>query len=317
MSKIRLAAKPRAHLMVTRSTAARRTPATGPWDFFIAYPSPERAAALELHSRLDSKGARVFLDKRVIEAGATWDSVLESALKRSRITLVLVSPHTPKAWYQREEIAIAIALARDKGTAYCVVPVVLPGWTSRVLPYGLNILNPIRVGALGLGEVASRAMAKLKQLGRRPGTKMLGRAAKMLDEIWSGMEPALVDKPQRMPEEFRIRFQNKGDDLVLSDQGKERIRITPRQFKQKLDPSQLQYVETLERSMELNLALWEREYPRRSASRRSKIKVTRAVAAMAEDFNGLLTALESAGFWLDDHYQSVRQIAQQALASHR
>jgi len=284
------------------------------WDFFIAYSSKDRTSAEGLYQRLIARRVRatrvrVFLDVRELPAGSPWGPALKSALAGSRVTTVLVSRHSDKAWYQQEEIAIAISLVREKAAAHRVMPVLLKGGRLKDVPYGLNSLGLLREDDLGLDEVARRLVTGLKDLPRRPGTAMLGRSTAMLDQIWSRMEPVLQDKRQRVPEEYRIRFVTEGTDLVLREHGKERIRITRGQFEKRLTPAQLEYVETLEQSMEVNLALWNREYPRRSISRKSKARVTRAVAAMAQDFVGILTMLEAAGFWLDDHYESVRQIA--------
>lgn len=45
------------------------------------------------------------------------------ALSASRVSVVLISPHTPKAWYQQEEVVLAIELARDDYVAHTIVPV--------------------------------------------------------------------------------------------------------------------------------------------------------------------------------------------------
>jgi hypothetical protein len=45
--------------------------------------------------------------------------------------------------------------------------------------------------------------------------------------------------------------------------------------------------------------------------------VKKTVTAMAEDLEGILRMLERAGFWLDDHYLAVRDIAEQAQATGR
>jgi TIR domain len=283
------------------------------WHFFIAYSTPDRAAAGALYRRLTQRRARVFLDTRELTPGTVWGPKLKAALAGSRITIVLISRHTGRAWYQQEEVAIAIALVRQKATAHQVMPVLLQGGRLRDVPYGLNRLTLVREDELGLDGIARALLASLKHARRPPGTTMLGHSVAMLDKLWSDMEPVLQDKQRRMPQEYRIRFTTEGSDLVLRERGKERVRITRGQFKRKLTSSQLEYVETLERSMEVNLAFWDREYPRRSLNRTSKAKVKRAVAAMAQDLNGVLKMLETADFWLDDHYESVRQIVADTL----
>jgi hypothetical protein len=282
------------------------------WDFFIAYSSQDKTAAATLYRLLIKRRTRVFLDRRRLLPGATWSTDLKNALAGSRLTVVLISRHSDKAWYQQEEIAIAIRLAREQATAHSVVPVLLRGARLSDVSYGLNRLTLLRQDDSGLEEVARDLVTSLKQLRRQPGTAMLGHATGMLDDMWSDIEPVLTDRPRRMPEQYRIRFVNEGPDLLSKQRGKEMVRITPRQFSRRLTASQLDYVETLERSMAVNRALWKKEYPKRVISGVSKTRVRHAVAAMAEDLQGVLHMLETAGFWLDDHYLEVRRIVREA-----
>jgi hypothetical protein len=221
---------------------------------------------------------------------------------------VLISRHSGKAHYQQEEIAIAILLVRQKPKAYRVLPVLLDGGRLKDVPYGLYSLSLLREDELGLGGVARALLSSLKEPLPTSGPASLGRSVAILDQVWSEVEPVLLDKPQRVPKQFRVRYLTEGQDLVMRDHGRELKRITRAQFKRKLTSDQLDYVETLERSMEVNLALWKRRYPRRSLSRASKSGVKKAVAAMAQDLEGILTMLMAAGFWLDDHYDSVRRL---------
>lgn len=278
------------------------------WDFFIAYSSQDKTAATTLHRLLTRRRTRVFLDRHRLLPGATFGPALKKALAGSRLTVVLISRHSDKAWYQQEEIAIAIRLAREQVTAHTIVPVLLSGARLSDVPYGLNRLTLIRQDDSGLNKVAQDLVTSLKRLPRRQETAMLGRAAGILDDMWSDIEPVLIDPKRRVPKEFRMRFVNEGPDLLSTEQGKKMKRITAQQFRKKLTASQLDYVETLERSMEVNRAIWKKEYPKRVISRASKQRVEHAVAAMAEDLRGVLHMLVTAGFRLDDHYCDVRRI---------
>jgi TIR domain len=127
------------------------------FDFFIAYASPDRDAAEELSWQLQDLDRVVFLDKADIELGAAWDAELSDALGRSRVVVVLVSSHSAKAHYQREEIARAVKLARDDSDGIKVVPVMLPGATSAHIPYGLSVVQSVDANtAGGLKRVARK-----------------------------------------------------------------------------------------------------------------------------------------------------------------
>src|ERR1035441_5111771 len=107
------------------------------WDFFIAHAGPDRDAAHELWKELSST-CRVFLDAESLEYGDDWDLALPEAQRNSRVTVVLVSGRTEKAYYLREEIAAAIAMTREDKDRHRVVPVYLdiPPFDDHDVPYG-------------------------------------------------------------------------------------------------------------------------------------------------------------------------------------
>jgi hypothetical protein len=282
------------------------------WDFFIAYSGRDASSADQLCRLLNKHRAKVFLDKTRLTPGSQWDLALKRAIANSRIIVALISRHTSKAWYQRDEIAIAIKLVRRKESSYSIVPVRLEGARDMDVPYGLNHVHCLLEADLGFKGIAQKLVDELermkKRAKKRPVTIKLAHSVARMDDIWSGMGPVLQNKQRGVPKEFRVRYVTAGNDLVMRDRRKALIRITPGQFKKKLTPSNYDHVETLEQSMDLNYSLWKREYPRRTVSRASKAKVTKAATAMAEDFAGILDTLVDGGFWLDDHYGEIRRI---------
>lgn len=119
------------------------------WDFFIAYASPDREAAEALHDLL-SPLFRVFLDRRSLLPGDDWARRLSAAQDGAAVTLVLISPRTDAAHYQREEIARALDLARREDDPHRVVPVLLDSPCGAVdLPYGLRLKHGISVTEAG------------------------------------------------------------------------------------------------------------------------------------------------------------------------
>lgn len=125
------------------------------WDFFIAHAAADNNTAMELYDIL-SPNARVFLDSRCLLPGDDWDHALLQAQRKLRITIVMVSSKTEKAYYQREEIAAAIDLARRNNKQHRVVPIYLDGWPidESPIPYGLRLKHGI-------------ALSGIFQLGRR------------------------------------------------------------------------------------------------------------------------------------------------------
>ncbi|GAB2966956.1 toll/interleukin-1 receptor domain-containing protein [Saccharothrix stipae] len=160
------------------------------WDFFIAYAGPDREAAAALHDLL-SPLFRVFLDRRSLLPGDDWGHRLSAAQERATVTLVLISPRTDAAHYQREEIARALDLARREHDPHRVVPILLdePG-RAVDLPYGLRLKHGVSVtDAGGLPGVADRlkhtlrsrmAMSAAEIRSRHAGRAPVRRAVRLV-----------------------------------------------------------------------------------------------------------------------------------------
>jgi WD40 repeat protein len=128
------------------------------YDFFIAYAGPDRQAAEQLSDLLQERSVP-FLDCRVLQFGDDWDRELALAQRQSGITVVLISSRTGDAFYEREEIAAAIALARRDPQGHRVVPVYLD--TSAEVPYGLRLKHSMHVSATYPLEAVAGELLKL------------------------------------------------------------------------------------------------------------------------------------------------------------
>lgn len=162
---------------------AAPAPAGGPtasrWDFFIAHAGDDKDAAEALYERL-APHAPTFLDSRCIELGDDWDAELARAQRDALITIVLISDHTGNAYYQREEIAAAIAMARAAEGARRVVPVFLEtDGEPQEAPYGLRLKHGLRLSddfgldeaAQALLETRTRLVAPSGATGPRAGVR--------------------------------------------------------------------------------------------------------------------------------------------------
>ena len=92
------------------------------WDFFLAHATVDDQTAVSLYDLLHGK-CRVFLDSRSLLLGDDFDTAIPAAQRRSAITVVLVSANTEAAYYEREEVAVAIHLARKDPNTHRVVPI--------------------------------------------------------------------------------------------------------------------------------------------------------------------------------------------------
>lgn len=138
------------------------------WDFFIAYASPDAQSAERLFTLL-SAHARPFMDVHSLALGADWDAELVSAQALSRTTVILVSTQTPRAYYQREEIARAITLSRTPNALHKVVPVFMDvdSLASEGVPYGLKIKHGIVLSsAVEMEQAAERLLRMHTDVGR-------------------------------------------------------------------------------------------------------------------------------------------------------
>lgn len=136
------------------------------WDFFIAHAGADTTAAEELYDYL-SEAANTYLDSRSLRLGDDWDVALRNAQERARVTVVLISENSDAAYYQREEIAAAIARAREDPEAHRVVPVYLDGFPSagNGAPYGLRIKHGLALSqAVTLRDAAQKLIALLFDL---------------------------------------------------------------------------------------------------------------------------------------------------------
>ena len=139
------------------------------WDFFIAHAGADGSAAEQLYDLL-AGSAKVFLDTRSLELGDDWDRALVQAQTRSLMSVVLVSSRTDSAYYQREEIAAAIQMARESSEGHRVIPVYLDDIPAggREVPYGLRVKHGLYVSQTGsLENVAFRLLETLNRLRYR------------------------------------------------------------------------------------------------------------------------------------------------------
>lgn len=134
------------------------------WDFFLAHASQDQELAEALHALL-APHAKTFLDSRSIQPGQEWDDTLDEALRSSRITVFLITSRVAGAHYMKDEIALAISLARADRNRRVVPAFVLEDSTARPpTPYGLNRKHGITVSRQELTRLAQQLLELLTNL---------------------------------------------------------------------------------------------------------------------------------------------------------
>jgi hypothetical protein len=138
------------------------------WDVFVAHAGPDKPTAEALYDLL-SPHMRVFVDSKCLDLGDDWDQALRQAQQQALISVVLVSSRTDNAYYEREEIAAAVALARSQGSLHRVIPVYLDtaAKDQASVPYGLRLKQGLTVGDVGgvpgVAQQLLQAYQRLKQ----------------------------------------------------------------------------------------------------------------------------------------------------------
>src|SRR6201999_4487229 len=100
--------------------------------------------------RLQAGGHRVFLDARSLKPGDFWALGIPHALKTARMIVFLISHTYEEAHYLRDEVAMAVDLARKTGSPR-LVPVYIDGTPPQGVspPYGLGGVQAMDARALG------------------------------------------------------------------------------------------------------------------------------------------------------------------------
>jgi hypothetical protein len=138
------------------------------WDFFIAHAGGDTNVAEKLYAFLKPR-SKVFLDSKELILGDTWDQKLAEEQKQSLITIVIVSPRTEQAYYQREEIAVAIRMARNDSQKHRVIPIFMPGCDKEKVPYGLTVIHSLTLNSESeMGFAAERVLDALHKTRKKP-----------------------------------------------------------------------------------------------------------------------------------------------------
>jgi len=134
------------------------------WDFFLAHDRTTVGEAERLYDLLVGK-SRVFLDNRCLKPGDDWARIIEQTQQSSQITVVLIPVGTNASYYEREEIARAISMARSGKGAHRLVPVFLSGEpkSPERIPYGLAAKQALYLSErLSLADAAEHLLALLE-----------------------------------------------------------------------------------------------------------------------------------------------------------
>lgn len=109
------------------------------FDFFISYAGPDIAYAQTLSDTLQPVG-RIFIAPHSELLGEDWPTRLTTTIRDTWVTLAIISRHTPAAYFQREEILLAVEETRAGFHAVIPIRLALHG-VIPPLPIGLKSKN--------------------------------------------------------------------------------------------------------------------------------------------------------------------------------
>jgi len=148
--------------------ASRESTTTDRWDIFLSFAGKRPS---EAHAFFDAlrKHGRVFFTATEQNVLTNWASDIRRAQQNSDSSVILVSTESQTAYYQQEEVALAISLSRESRGSHRVLPVYLDGrpkateWNL----YGIPILQDVSVPEVG--GIQAAADRVLLRLGLVPG----------------------------------------------------------------------------------------------------------------------------------------------------
>jgi hypothetical protein len=146
-------------------SGAKKMPDSIEYDFFIAHASCDSGYANELYEHLVRKNVTVFLAEKSLKPGDNWTRLIPQKQVRSRVTLVLMSKEQSDAYYDKEEVAIAIDFARKESFQHRVIPIYVGengDFEEITPPYGLRSLNALDLRKSGINSVIEKLVAILR-----------------------------------------------------------------------------------------------------------------------------------------------------------
>lgn len=165
------------------------------WDFFLAHAAPDLEVARTLKRQLEPP-AKAFLDDECIPLGESWDRKLAEALRSSLIHVILVSPHSDEAYYQCEEIAVAIQLTREDPHTRRVIPIYLNSkGVPNTVPYGLKTRHGLTLpDSKDLTAAKQRLLQTLQEVRRfeRKKVEVVAVQREAVEKIQAGGSAELL-----------------------------------------------------------------------------------------------------------------------------
>jgi hypothetical protein len=183
----------------------------------------------------------------------------------------------------------------------------LQGAPAQTDLHGLQTTSGFREDRQSADAIAQDLVTELRRMGdvADQATRTVG----MIDEValrWLF--------PPGHP--YRAKYELKGDEMLLLQQGHEVTAISRDQFRSKLSTDNLRLIEHMETKMELLFQQWEANDLDAVTSRVAETRADEFASRLGKEVVQLIDILTGAGFVLVDHYQHIRRVVADYYASH-
>jgi TIR domain-containing protein len=282
-------------------------PSAESYDFFLCHAGADKVIVEGYAKRLQDLGASTAFDKYDIKPGQDWIERILDLLPNSKICVAFVSQHSSSAIVQGKEAFLARYLARQFPSRHQLVPVYLQGAPAQTDLHGLQTTSGFREDRQSADDIAQDLVAELRRMGdvADQATRALG----MIDEValrWLF--------PTGDP--FGAKYELKGDEMLLLEEGQEVNAISRDQFRSKLSADELRLIEHMETKMERLFQQWEKNDLDAVTSKAAEKRADEFARRLGKEVVQLIDILTGAGFFLVDHYQHIRQVVADYYASH-
>lgn len=134
-------------------------------DVFISHATKDDAVVGEIRRALEGQGLSVWVDSRELAGGDPLEREVRDAISGARHFLAVLSPAAVSSAWVRKEIEYARQVQKERGAAFRVIPILLPGIEPSALPLWFGE-EPVGIKiALGPGGVQAALPDLLAALG--------------------------------------------------------------------------------------------------------------------------------------------------------
>lgn len=282
-------------------------PSAQGYDFFLCHAGADKVIVEGYAKRLRRLGASTAFDKYDIKPGQDWIERILDLLPNSKICVAFVSRHSSRAIVQGKEAFLSRYLARQSPSRHQLVPVYLKGAPAQTDLHGLQTTSGFREDRMSAAGIARDLVAQLRLMG--DAADQATRAVGMIDEValrWLF--------PNGDP--FRAKYELKGDEMLLLEEGREVNAISRDQFRSKLSADNLRLIEHMETKMERLFQEWKKNDLDAVTSKAAEKRADEFARRLGKEVVQLIDVLCDAGFFLVDHYQHIRGVVADYYTSH-